>query len=188
MLVASLLRMWAGTQLTSNRVMAFPVQDDRLITSGPYLLVRNPIYLADLIAVSGAAFPLGIPGLFLPMLFLVHYVLLIHYEETYLGANHGREFEEFSSRVPRLFPNFRSLSVLIPAIRTFSINGDGARHNALYVFYFFGFLVAVWTHTFWHAALIGLPTLIDWARIHTKKGLSAARLVNDLNLMEVPHV
>lgn len=41
MAVASLLRMWAGSALSSQRMMAFKVQHDELVTAGPYRLVRH---------------------------------------------------------------------------------------------------------------------------------------------------
>ena len=49
-LLASLIRMWAGSILTSRTVMAFKIQNSKLQISGPYIFVRNPIYFADLIA------------------------------------------------------------------------------------------------------------------------------------------
>lgn len=172
MVLASILRMWAGSQLTSARVMAFPVQTDRLIQSGPYQYTRNPIYLADLIAVTGAGLPLGLPGLLLPILMATHYALLIRYEEQYLGRRHGLQFVEYAERVPRLLPRLRQ--EILPELNTGAfINYDGFRNNALYVFHIAGFAVAAYTREFWHAAIIGLPTLIDWAWIHTRKGTAA---------------
>lgn len=50
MLGLSLLRMWAGSLLSSKTVMSFKIRTDSLITEGPYKIVRNPIYLADLLA------------------------------------------------------------------------------------------------------------------------------------------
>ena len=187
MLIGTILRMWAGSQLNSDRVMSFPVQADRLITSGPYRIVRNPIYLADLIAISGAGIPLGLPGLLLPILFILHYSVLIRYEERFLREKHSEAFADFVRRVPRLFPSWRSLRGVAPPMRKFSFNHDGIRHNATFVMYIFGFFIAAWTHVFWHAAIIGLPTVIDWAYIHTKKGTSASRHTLKLNQIEGRH-
>ncbi len=187
MLVATLLRMWAGSQLTSDRVMAFPVQTDRLMTSGPYHLVRNPIYLADLIAVAGAGLPLGLPGLLLPLLFFIHYSLLIRYEERFLKQRHGRAFDDFTRRVPRIIPSLRSVRGLMQASREFSFTRDGIRHNATYVMYILGCVAASRSHVFWHAAVIGLPTLLDWAFIHTKKGTFNFHRAQPLHLGEEHH-
>ena len=43
---ASCLRIWSGSVLTSRRMMSFAIKTDALLSSGPYQLVRNPIYLA----------------------------------------------------------------------------------------------------------------------------------------------
>ncbi|NND33131.1 MAG: hypothetical protein HKN76_11115, partial [Saprospiraceae bacterium] len=51
-MVASLLRMWAGTVLSSPRVMSFKIQKEHLADEGPYKFTRNPIYLSDLICFS----------------------------------------------------------------------------------------------------------------------------------------
>ncbi len=53
--IASLLRMWSGSLLSSQRVMSFQVRNDALMTSGPYSFVRNPIYFADFLAMCGFA-------------------------------------------------------------------------------------------------------------------------------------
>ena len=79
MLGLSLLRMWAGSILTSHRVMAFKVQTDALIKEGPFALVRNPIYLADWLAMCGFVLFLPPVGLLLPVLFYLHYNQLIKY-------------------------------------------------------------------------------------------------------------
>ena len=168
---ASLLRMWAGSVLHSHRVMSFRVQAHRLITSAPYTLVRNPIYLADTIAVSAFALTLPPVVVALPLLLLVHYRRLIRTEEESLAREHGRAFEEYRAAAPRLWP---SLSSLMCTLRQgkFFLTPDGLRHNALFVLFVPGFLLAAWTQELLHALLAGLPLLLDWAVIHTRIGLN----------------
>src|SRR4030042_2859976 len=72
MAAASLLRIWSGSVLTSKRMMSFPVRVDKLCFPGPYVLVRNPIYLADLIAFTGFALCLPPVGIVLPVLLFGH--------------------------------------------------------------------------------------------------------------------
>ena len=91
-LSASFLRMWAGSILTSRTIMAFKVQKDLLNTAGPYALARNPIYLADLIALCGFALCLNPVGLALPLLIYLHYTQLIRYEEKSLEEKFGDRF------------------------------------------------------------------------------------------------
>ena len=96
--IASLIRMWAGSALTSHRVMAFKVQLSQLTTTGPYTLVRNPIYLADLIAYIGFALCLNPVGLVLPVLIYIHYTQLVNYEEQSLLEQFGERFQLFKKR------------------------------------------------------------------------------------------
>ncbi len=178
---ASVLRMWSGSVLTSKRVMAFRVQSDLLVVRGPYRIVRNPIYLADFIAVCAVVFVLPPVGLIMPLLFYAHYIRLIRYEEVYFAVNFSEQFARYRSGVPKLLPTPQSLKFLTGAIREFEISMDGIRHNALYVLFIAGFLVAIWTRELAHAILIGLPGLIDWAVVHTiigvrkKSGTAEAR-------------
>lgn len=173
MLLVSLLRMWAGSVLTPHRVMAFKVQRDALKTSGPYRLVRNPIYLADLIALSAFALCLPPIGLAMPVLFAVHYRGLILFEEDALRTMHGENFDVYESRAPRMIPSLRSIGQWHQAIQEFQISREGARHNALFFLFVPGFLLAALTSEFSLALLSGLPAVLDWAFIHTKIGLKS---------------
>src|SRR5512143_3544507 len=88
--VASFLRIWSGSVLTSGRMMSFAVKTDALLSAGPYGIVRNPIYLADLIAFAGFALCLPPIGLLLPVLLALHYTQLIGYEERSLRNEFGK--------------------------------------------------------------------------------------------------
>ena len=172
MVLASVLRMWAGSVLSSDRVMAFKVQKDRLLTRGPYRLVRNPIYLADLIAMNAFGLCLPPTGGLLSLLMYAHYSRLVQYEEISLEAEFGPEFSSYARQVPRLIPNLRSVKNIPAAFSEFTLSTDGVRHNALYVLFVVGLVVASFTQQFFHAAIIGLPAVYDWAVLHTKKGLA----------------
>jgi len=182
--VASVLRMWSGSVLTSKRMMAFPVQDDSLLVIGPYLVVRNPIYLADLIAFSGFALCLPFIGVLLPALLYLHYTQLIKYEQVSLEKQFKQQYTGYKMRVPRLIPNHRSLGSVKAVFKEFEINRDGFRHNAVYLLLIPGFIVASFTHELLHAILIGLPSVIDWAVIHTIIGTAKNPNNNDIQKAE----
>ncbi len=167
----SLLRMWAGTELTASRVMAFRVQVDEFHTAGPYRLVRNPIYLADFLAMC--AFSLCLPpiALLMPALFWIHYERLISYEELSLASGFREGFAGYAASTPRLFPTLKSLGRLGGALREFRVSSDGFRHNCLFLLFVPGFLAAAWTGEFLLAAGIGLPGVADWAIVHTRLGV-----------------
>jgi protein-S-isoprenylcysteine O-methyltransferase Ste14 len=171
MALISLLRMWAGTELSARRVMAFRVQTDRLETSGPYVLVRNPIYLADFLAICAFALCLPSAGLAMPLLFYLHYRRLIAFEERSLGAGFHQSYEAYREAVPRLVPNRRSFVAFARAIAGFRLSREGIRHNALYILFIPGFLAAAWNNDFLPAVVIGVPGVLDWAVIHTRIGV-----------------
>lgn len=172
MALATLLRSWSGSVLTSERMMAFRIQADQLMVSGPYRIVRNPIYLADLVAFGGFVLCLAPVGLCLPVLLFLHYTQLIRYEEASLEKQLGARYRDYRSRVARLLPDSRSFASLRPALGEWRITADGLRHNALYLFFIPGFLAAAATGRLLHAVLIGLPAVVDWAIVHTKIGLA----------------
>jgi protein-S-isoprenylcysteine O-methyltransferase Ste14 len=142
---ATLLRMWAGSILSSHRVMSFKVKSNKFMTSGHYRLVRNPIYLADFIAYTAFALCLKPIALPLPLIMWVHYTQLVVYEESALYQNFGEDYRRFKREVPRFFPNAKSLKKFFPTIGTFKINYDGFRNNALYLLFVVGFITAAFT-------------------------------------------
>jgi S-adenosylmethionine-diacylglycerol 3-amino-3-carboxypropyl transferase len=171
-LSASVIRMWAGSVLTSKTVMAFRVQNNKLALTGPYNFVRNPIYFADLIAFSSLALCLRPVGLLIPVLIWVHYYQLIKYEEEKLINRFGQTYLEYIRFVPGLIPGIKQIKRLFNDPPGLSINFDGFRHNAQYILFIPGLIVASFTGKFIHAVLIGLPAVIDWAVIHTIIGVS----------------
>ena len=78
----------------------------RLVTRGPYRVVRNPMYVGAAIAVAGAAIvyrslPLALyAGGFL----VLTHLFVIGYEEPTLRSTFGAEYEEYCKRVGRWLP------------------------------------------------------------------------------------
>ena len=81
---------------------------ETLNTTGPYSLIRHPLYLANGIILMGLA--LFSHTWFLPptvaALALVYYALIAWREEVFLRARFGRVWKEWAERVPRLWPAF----------------------------------------------------------------------------------
>ena len=79
---------------------------ETLATTGPFALVRNPLYLGSTIIAIGFCFANRNPifiGTFGVVLVLV-YIRTIRREERLLREAFGEEFEEYCKRVPRLLP------------------------------------------------------------------------------------
>ncbi len=154
--------------------MSFAIQKQELARKGPFLLSRNPIYLADLICFCGFALCLPPVGVLLPVLLYWHYTQLIRYEERNLEDQFEKTYQAYKRDTPRLLPSWRSMGRMHEAMRDFYINRDGMRHNAQYVLLIPGFIVGAFTGNLLHAILIGLPAVLDWAIVHTRIGLDPA--------------
>lgn len=169
--LCSVVRMWAGSVLTPGRVMSFAIRTDLFSRRGPYRFVRNPIYWSDLWALTMIALCLPWPGLVMPVLFYLHYISIIRFEEASLGTRHGQPYLAYMAEVPRLLPTPRSLLRWPQAVREFHLTPTGARHNALWILLVPGMLVAAVTLDVSDAFLIGLPAVVDWAVLHTIIGV-----------------
>ena len=85
-------------------------KNEALATSGPYAYTRNPLYLGSLLigfgfAVAARSWWVGVA---LVVMFFAIYMPVIRDEEAFLRRTFS-EFEEYSRRVPRMFP--RSLAL-----------------------------------------------------------------------------
>ncbi|MGD1036322.1 MAG: isoprenylcysteine carboxylmethyltransferase family protein [Roseiarcus sp.] len=98
------LDLWAMATMARARVNILPHRAaGGLVASGPFAFTRNPIYLANTIAlagVGGAANSLWFVVAALVMAKLVE-VLAIHREERHLALRFGREWADYAARVPR---------------------------------------------------------------------------------------
>lgn len=81
---------------------------ERLITSGPYSIARNPLYLFSFIGILGIAMStqmLTVVALVI-LLFAFYYPTVIVLEERKLLKLHGAVFEEYCKKVPSFIPKF----------------------------------------------------------------------------------
>jgi protein-S-isoprenylcysteine O-methyltransferase Ste14 len=87
-------------------LVARVIEGHELISSGPYAIVRNPIYLAMLgmylaSALSVTRWPAALVGL---IVFLVGTAIRIRTEENLLRTTFGGRFNDYARRVPAFFP------------------------------------------------------------------------------------
>jgi protein-S-isoprenylcysteine O-methyltransferase Ste14 len=82
------------------------VEGHELITTGPYNVVRNPIYLGMLgmLLMTGLAWTRWWALLIAIVVFLIGTTVRIRSEEKILRATFGEKFDEYASRVPALIP------------------------------------------------------------------------------------
>ena len=95
-----LLRGWAAGHLA---------KDQRLAETGPYALVRNPLYLGTLLAAAGLAVASRriLLALLFAAVFVLVYLPVIEREEKYL-ATLFPQYPAYAARVPMLLPRFRN--------------------------------------------------------------------------------
>ncbi len=80
-------------------------EDHQLIQTGPYRLVRNPIYLGGLVAVLGTALVEGeARGGLAIVLVLIAFLHKIHVEERWLRERFGLKYIEYQKKVKMLIP------------------------------------------------------------------------------------
>lgn len=101
------LRIWAQEHLHHRLKVAM-----RLTTSGPYRLVRNPLYSGNILIYLGATVLSEL--LWLAPITLLWcagiYALAVRYEEASLSNQFGEPYRRYLSEVPRWFPSGLRLS------------------------------------------------------------------------------
>ena len=103
------LRVWGVGLISASTMASMTLSTERLVTTGIYGLVRNPLYLGDLLLFVGY-------GLFLPLplaaVFIAFHVVrtlrLIAFEESQLAERHAGAFSDYVSSVPRLWPRLKT--------------------------------------------------------------------------------
>jgi protein-S-isoprenylcysteine O-methyltransferase Ste14 len=106
------LRVWAvgsAPSGTSERSTVNP-RASQLRTTGPYSIVRHPLYVANGLMALGLSL---FPGIwYLPVVLvlatLLYYERIAIREEAFLADRFGGEFDAWSSRVPAWLPSFAS--------------------------------------------------------------------------------
>ena len=108
-----LFAMAVALSWTSSRALAGQLRIDaalgaehRLVCSGPYALVRNPIYTSMLLVLLATGVILTPWQLFVPAvtLFIIGTEIRVRAEEKLLARQFGAEFEHYKRRVPAYLP------------------------------------------------------------------------------------
>jgi protein-S-isoprenylcysteine O-methyltransferase Ste14 len=98
--------LWSYAAMGNNWRMGVNANErTALVCSGPFQYVRHPIYLLQMVMLTGAALLLPTPISFATL--VTHYVcirLKSWDEERYLQNVHGRAYQEYSSHTGGLFP------------------------------------------------------------------------------------
>jgi protein-S-isoprenylcysteine O-methyltransferase Ste14 len=102
---------WTGTHALGKqlRIDAGLSSDHQLVTSGPYRVVRHPIYTSMLCLILATGTMLSPLALMLPAiaLFIAGTEIRVRIEERLLASRFGETFAEYQRRVPAYIPFVR---------------------------------------------------------------------------------
>lgn len=95
------LRTWAQQHLHHRLRITL-----QLTRTGPYALIRNPLYVGNTLICVGATFASELLWMVPVTLLwcLVLYSVVVRYEESVLQANYGDEYRSYVASVPRWIP------------------------------------------------------------------------------------
>ena len=99
-----LLLAWSNVLFRRYHTSLVPVKpSNTLVTTGPYQLTRNPMYLGLLCVYSGAALWLGTVWalLLIPLIVVTIQALVIAKEERYLDQRFGEAYRAYRAQVRR---------------------------------------------------------------------------------------
>lgn len=106
LLVAGLgLRIWSILYVGQRK-------SKELVTTGPYSLCRNPLYLGTFAIAVGAGLSFAnvlMVAAALVVIVPIH-LAVIRLEEPHLRDLFGRQYDEYARRIPRLLPSLRHYS------------------------------------------------------------------------------
>jgi protein-S-isoprenylcysteine O-methyltransferase Ste14 len=103
--LGELLRLWAVHHIG----VISRTRSDRLgplVTTGPFALMRNPLYLGNIALWVGFALTARLPWM-VPVVIMIlgfEYHAIVRWEERLLEARRGDEYRAYAARVPRWVP------------------------------------------------------------------------------------
>lgn len=92
----------------SGKDLFKPKSESKLVTTGIYAHVRNPVYLGNTLMLWGWFFILQLTVvLFLTILFMIHFYLVAKWEEKELTERFGDDYLQYKKRVPFIIPSLK---------------------------------------------------------------------------------
>ena len=84
-------------------------KSDMVVTSGPYSIMRNPLYFFSAVGALGVGAQSGSlsAALMFGALCVIAFQIVIRREERFLTGQFGADYQDYVARVPRFLPNIR---------------------------------------------------------------------------------
>lgn len=95
-LTGTLIRFWARGH----------IERDSLVTTGPYVIVRHPLYMGSLLVVVGVLFQLNdwMNWVIVLPVFIIFHGAAIIYEERSLQSKFGKQWQLYKAKTPAIIP------------------------------------------------------------------------------------
>jgi protein-S-isoprenylcysteine O-methyltransferase Ste14 len=105
-LLGEAIRFWGVGHATSETRVTGTVGASRLVVSGPFGYVRNPLYVGNMLLYTGFGVMANIPWLIILTFawFVFQYAMIVSREEEFLAGKFGEEYEAYRRAVPKFLP------------------------------------------------------------------------------------
>ncbi|MGZ9720392.1 methyltransferase family protein [Rhizobium miluonense] len=105
-LIGLAFAVWARVHIGRNWSGVITLKEDHaLIRSGPYALVRHPIYSGLMLAIIGSAIARGDIAAALAIIAVLYAVLRrVHIEESWMSETFGSAYADYKASTPALVP------------------------------------------------------------------------------------
>ncbi|HUL16261.1 MAG TPA: isoprenylcysteine carboxylmethyltransferase family protein [Terriglobales bacterium] len=111
LLALAVMLSWTSTRALGKqwRLDAGINADHELVTSGPYGIVRHPIYTSMFLVLEGTGFMISpaVLQILATVIFILGAEIRVRSEEKLLASQFGEKFEEYRGRVPAYLPLVR---------------------------------------------------------------------------------
>jgi len=115
-LAGAVLHAWTAKLIGIKATIAFTelkpdisTENQRLVVSGPFSVVRHPSYWAHTAIITGIFFVTGIIALAIIAVvdLAITYFITTTLEDKELVERFGKQYREYQKKVPKFFPKFR---------------------------------------------------------------------------------
>lgn len=134
--IAAFGRLWSSLYISGYK-------EDKIITQGPYAIVRNPLYVFSFLGAIGLGLVtqhLVVLGL-ITVIFLLYYPMVVCAEEQLLEQKFGQVYTDYQQEVPRFLP--RGVPLVEPDI--YPLRPRHVRRSMQQIVWFFwAYLLLKW--------------------------------------------
>jgi protein-S-isoprenylcysteine O-methyltransferase Ste14 len=105
-IIGESIRFWGVGHASYETRVTGNVGASRLVVTGPFAYVRNPLYVGNILLYTGFAIMANRPWLTLltAAWFIFQYMMIVSREEEFLAGKFGEEYESYRRAVPRFLP------------------------------------------------------------------------------------